>query len=1412
MSKNNNFNMTYDDYLKEQASDTPDEFTNDDSTTDHIVTEAGRDSPAGGVLSDDDDGSDKKATTESSTFNNAAKKANKPSFMDKIKSAFGGNTGVGKVSSFFTSGVTAIASAIGISPKVVSVVMAIISGSAITIGGITLFGGNNTNTGTLTTNDETGIASVTYNSYFVNETYVTPDQVQKDNYARQIYRALSSPKITREHVSTDEKSILWEGNEYLRKEKPFTLEAIIGMISNAHVESALDPAIYEGIYKIGPEDGTPEGFLMSGNHHSNWDIYCQALFDMYEGIGTSIDEGGYKYTDWNEEEHMYPGIGLWQWTGERAYNLQQFCDTFPVPYEANGDMHNDAMYTLDGQLAFALYENESNTFEIEFPIKAQYEASDIPGLAPVPDDLSELEEWDFMCKELLKAGMAYDDNYESWLGQIAYQKLVDRRLEYEEKVKAILGKRDACFIQWATINTIHYDVKQFAYYHHGLFNADGTLCLAGGEWCDGCEYDNMNVGTNNIDINVDGRELHDHVWWHRDKHSHTHYKVETTSESKSYPKPKPPSPPDGGGDSGGDSGGDVAGGDKQSAMFLTEHNSAVSMSYRTSDMGSINLQTDTSLESGETGDTETGDSEPENTTRTETVNNADGSVTVTVYDSENNIISQDTTKTVVNSDGSYTTTVTDMNNNVTSQNTTTTVVNDDGSTTATTVDANGNIVSTKTTTSTDSGSTVTVRDSSGNIISTENTSYVENPDGSLTVTVTDADGNVIRTETGTVQTIVDGDTTITVVLDANGNIISSSSTGGSDTTGEGKSESTETFDGVEWKIEVEVFPPEIVSSGNPFVVKSKTVTTKWHPCADEPVIITEVTTTSVSVTDTPDAVVVTTTITKEWTVKAPHYKARNEWDVRTETIAYDRFGRIMRQFNTEGGDWVIINGAAYQYSSIDKCAKQHNWSEDGTVINDEPGACPVCQGGIGCCVMKIDDCCTKSHSHDDDIQLGTWDTIAYTSKKCNFDDRLIVPAGSVTNDTTTYQYTISMSSPMPDIRPVGSYDGTKSAAAWMVEWMSSDFSRYWEGNNDSSSIEEHYETAPQYVEDYYGGVYQDFLHGKGIYAYHYVWKTDDEYAEDIISIQDTIAMDEKVEKDDIELGRILPDLTYDHDNGEFDNSSIASTAVAMAYPNGYTHLADVSYDLLDIDIAADGTGHYIQRYCTSLYVEVKDIVIPEDIGWCYSSCDRGVATSVRASGADRRFPIRINDLIVNGETVKGQINYCMDSTLWLPVYTNGHDYPTSSFSRPLGPDKGMTPLTSRSQLDLLQPGDLLLSENHVVVFVGPDAVKEKWPGLCDYEAGEADYAVVHSSRMSKQELLDYIAGGGQTDGSRGVRCDLSCDFVLNGEYYVFRCASMNLASGHYAWEANALKNYLRSLPNADILDSTFDDKEANRFS
>jgi len=135
------------------------------------------------------------------------------------------------------------------------------------------------------------------------------------------------------------------------------------------------------------------------------------------------------------------------------------------------------------------------------------------------------------------------------------------------------------------------------------------------------------------------------------------------------------------------------------------------------------------------------------------------------------------------------------------------------------------------------------------------------------------------------------------------------------------------------------------------------------------------------------------------------------------------------------------------------------------------------------------------------------------------------------------------------------------------------------------------------------------------------------------------------------------------DNGNtcYDHSTLAAAAVAYAWGT------------ISEGKSNDGT---------QLYRAVKDAIFPGDI--YYQSCDRGVATAVRWSGADDSFPV--------GNTGT-QDNYLKNSNLWTFIGNYDQSY------------------------NELKPGDIVITiperrgttHGHIVLYVGNAEIRKKYP-------------------------------------------------------------------------------------------------------
>ncbi len=159
-------------------------------------------------------------------------------------------------------------------------------------------------------------------------------------------------------------------HDYDSTVEKFQDEQILGMIMNASAESKIDPSCYEMNYKVGPTEdsnGTTDYYMsdsskdmvLSATHHVQWNTYVPRMFAIYAAEGLSISRDTYKYVnqfgqsfDNEGKQNYYPGVGLWQWTGQRGYNLHWFANHLKDNVDADGDGANDAMYSLNVQVAY----------------------------------------------------------------------------------------------------------------------------------------------------------------------------------------------------------------------------------------------------------------------------------------------------------------------------------------------------------------------------------------------------------------------------------------------------------------------------------------------------------------------------------------------------------------------------------------------------------------------------------------------------------------------------------------------------------------------------------------------------------------------------------------------------------------------------------------------------------------------------------------------------------------------------------------------------------------------------------------------------------------------------------------------------------------------------------------------------
>ena len=234
------------------------------------------------------------------------------------------------------------------------------------------------------------------------------------------------------------------------------------------------------------------------------------------------------------------------------------------------------------------------------------------------------------------------------------------------------------------------------------------------------------------------------------------------------------------------------------------------------------------------------------------------------------------------------------------------------------------------------------------------------------------------------------------------------------------------------------------------------------------------------------------------------------------------------------------------------------------------------------------------------------------------------------------------------------------------------------------------ESAAQWFNEHWEGITYQPVRGEAAARWFYrmgEWTADVSYANSIIAMAGAEIIDAS------ESG-MSSGLDGCSDVILADNSSLAAAMVAY------------SWLTRDEGLASDGTA---------LYRCLHDTFWPGDI--YYRSCDRGVAAAVLWSGTDDNFP--------RGATGQ-QLTYLSTSPNWVRVYTGS-----------------ITPLDP----DLLLPGDILIrwdgpgdGVHHIVMYVGNELIKAKWPHAPD------DYVIAHASINTRSPNC-----GAWYEGSSGLQ-------------------------------------------------------------
>ncbi len=135
--------------------------------------------------------------------------------------------------------------------------------------------------------------------------------------------------------ATESSNKIWK----FLKSQGFTDEAIAGIMGCWQIESGNKANVFEGYYLQGAKD---RGFSKIFASNASLNEYMQnVLIPAYKKSNINISVNGYKGSDGN----FYPGLGLAQWTGPRAYQLFKWANE-----------HGKDWRDLDTQLEYFMVE------------------------------------------------------------------------------------------------------------------------------------------------------------------------------------------------------------------------------------------------------------------------------------------------------------------------------------------------------------------------------------------------------------------------------------------------------------------------------------------------------------------------------------------------------------------------------------------------------------------------------------------------------------------------------------------------------------------------------------------------------------------------------------------------------------------------------------------------------------------------------------------------------------------------------------------------------------------------------------------------------------------------------------------------------------------------------------------------
>lgn len=1232
----------------------------------------------------------------------------------------------------------------------------------------------------------------------VNEEYVWANQQQKDINALSMFRVLSSDAITLPFVEDSslatsdglyyypedrafERYNPYDGSEYVATSHGFTPEAIIGMLSHSHAEGAIEADGFEYNFGVGPIGDDDADDILSASHHVGWDIYVSHMFDLYDQQNLPIIEDTYKYKEreysvdddrWvlSDEEHLYPGLGFWGFTGAFSYELQEFCDTFEDVWDLNLDGHNDAMYTQNGQLAFLLYVEDWFDYldEKQLPNQVGYSRKfpvEVPVVSAVKSELGiDVEDDDTIyqiCQKIYEKMDEEERDLRAYSDRQGLKDLQKQREDWDKKIDKVVTTEKVNAKEWAVLSVIHYDFYNWVYYPENKLDdkfkygdvPHAFQATAVTDWvADPYEYTKYVLDAKNIN-NLNDDEF---VYLLNSRYTKPVYKAVEDEEFALYSMDNIPDT-----DATRDEGYHL---DKQAGYELFPE--ASGFKYADKVIGEDSAQQARRQSSLNPIPFDHHGFDKKQDFETATENDIDKIWNDTNfdywdYDVHVECIARDRFGRIIDKRS-----IIKNIPEVASKGGVKVVSGNNG--------WNKSVVERQ---HTENINNKVVELEKGDDIRIESRSWNDEDFKKWYDAFESAYKAEFTRQLGIwAPQVFDALKYHCCECDSADEINdchNKEGTGHCDTC---------PYVGLH---DGESCPAEGCDGSGEDCGCDDCEDIHWLTCdcdSGDPFCSCEYNSTSHETHDT-YAKYLAGFIANDIAISKALKAAENVAQEINKELRFD----VLADYGVDmmSNDVNSVDDTTELVKDGDEDSDQDGTSVGGLVCETLAADWEVYFAGM----PNDDGEMMQSHlfsaSHYFEIYTGTqeeWyrnggDEQKHSSPTYTCDDMPHI-------DENTKMW----------------YRGNRSLGRSALDYYIGDNLNWWKIDNKDTY--ESHDTGE------YAGIYE-----KWKYPEKYIWTTNNDLAEAVTGLFDR----EADEHYDFSQQTINKQNSQPNHGLRLDISDIQTTAVQLCWAQGYPSLATFNTDTKNED------GNFVQRLCTEVYVRVKDILYPAenpaDIepgvekNALYSSCDRGAATILRASGADPFFPWAFPDK---------QLEYCEKSDLWYDVLND------KVFFK--GDDAGMErkTLETKEDLDKLQPGDVLIRvskggddpdseqpEMHIAIFVGGDTVLTKYPDLdfgewcktdkkMKYEIWfsglEGRYSIVHSSAATMADVQKFSA-----DYSRGLMLQRNGDeWLLNNDYRVFRCRNGDMKNSIGGkWTVNEHWAELRNCLKGEIRDEAF---------